>query len=116
MRVLVLAQGEGDAWRAGPACGQSAYSGPPERWRRRDGYPSGSDDPPRWDGDAKIAARAIEWGEQDSNLRRHSQRVYSPSPLTTRTSPRAVAVPSVGMARRLVRPRPSSAMEPRGGA
>src|SRR3954465_1024305 len=33
-----------------------------------------------------------QWGEQDSNLRRHSQRVYSPSPLTTRTSPRATAI------------------------
>src|SRR3954447_21482796 len=31
-----------------------------------------------------------EWGEQDSNLRRHSQWVYSPSPLTTRTSPQAL--------------------------
>src|SRR3954452_6920709 len=41
------------------------------------------------------AARATNeerWGEQDSNLRRHSQRVYSPSPLTTRTSPRATAI------------------------
>src|ERR1700753_4278434 len=28
------------------------------------------------------------WGRQDSNLRRQSQRVYSPSPLTTRTLPR----------------------------
>lgn len=30
-----------------------------------------------------------QWREQDSNLRRQSQRVYSPSPLTTRTSLRA---------------------------
>src|SRR3954468_3705127 len=38
------------------------------------------------------AGRAkLQWGEQDSNLRRHRQRVYSPSPLTTRTSPRAGA-------------------------
>src|SRR4051812_6634926 len=34
----------------------------------------------------------LQWGEQDSNLRRHSQWVYSPSPLTTRTSPRATAI------------------------
>ncbi len=32
-----------------------------------------------------------EWGEQDSNLRRQSQCVYSASPLTTRTSPRALS-------------------------
>jgi hypothetical protein len=31
------------------------------------------------------------WGRQDSNLRRHSQRVYSASPLTTRTLPRGRA-------------------------
>jgi hypothetical protein len=31
-----------------------------------------------------------QWGEQDSNLRRLSQRVYSASPLAARTSPRAV--------------------------
>ena len=28
------------------------------------------------------------WGLQDLNLCRHSQRIYSPSPLTTRTNPR----------------------------
>ena len=33
-----------------------------------------------------------EWGEQDSNLRRQSQCVYSASPLTTRTSPRAACI------------------------
>ena len=31
-----------------------------------------------------------EWGEQDSNLRRHSHQVYSLTPLATRTSPRGV--------------------------
>src|SRR3712207_6437828 len=41
----------------------------PRIGRRRDG------DPARWE-------------EQDSNLRRHSQRVYSPPPLATRASPR----------------------------
>src|SRR4051794_33827471 len=38
----------------------------------------------------RLSARALRWGEQDSNLRRQSQWVYSPSPLTTRTSPREV--------------------------
>jgi hypothetical protein len=38
---------------------------------------------------------ASRWGEQDSNLRRLSQRVYSPSPLTTRTSPRACCAQAV---------------------
>ena len=28
-----------------------------------------------------------EWGEEDSNLRRRCQRVYSPPPLATRVSP-----------------------------
>src|SRR5205085_2264343 len=42
-----------------------------------------------------------EWGEQDSNLRRLSQRVYSPSPLTTRTSPRAVTSGDSRAGRRL---------------
>ena len=30
------------------------------------------------------------WGEQDSNLRRQSHRLYSATPLAARTSPRAV--------------------------
>src|SRR5918999_2681841 len=30
----------------------------------------------------------LEWGEQDSNLRRQCRSVYSPPPLATRTSPR----------------------------
>jgi GNAT superfamily N-acetyltransferase len=38
---------------------------------------------------------AGQWGEQDSNLRRLSQRIYSPSPLATRTSPRALEEPIV---------------------
>src|ERR1700744_4283570 len=40
----------------------------------------------------KLAERLDEflsqWGREDSNLCRQSQRVYSPSPLTTRTLPR----------------------------
>jgi hypothetical protein len=48
---------------------------------------------------------AAKWGEQDSNLRRHSQWVYSPSPLTTRTSPREVR-------RRILEPRPGSVRRP----
>ncbi len=31
---------------------------------------------------------SLQWGVQDSNLRRLSQRIYSPSPLTTRETPR----------------------------
>ena len=31
-------------------------------------------------------ARSSQWREQDSNLRRLSQRIYSPSPLTARES------------------------------
>ena len=30
----------------------------------------------------------VEWGEEDSNLRRHCQQIYSLSPLATRESPR----------------------------
>ena len=37
---------------------------------------------------ARQALRRGQWGEQDSNLRRHSQRVYSPSPLATRAHSR----------------------------
>ena len=36
---------------------------------------------------ASCLGRSSWWGEQDSNLRRQSQRVYSPSPLTARASP-----------------------------
>jgi hypothetical protein len=36
-------------------------------------------------------ARGFRWWEKDSNLRRLSQRVYSPSPLTARESHRAAA-------------------------
>src|SRR4051794_12705390 len=38
-----------------------------------------------------MSGRTAEWGEQDSNLRRQCQRVYSASPLAARTSPRALA-------------------------
>ena len=34
----------------------------------------------------------LQWGVQDSNLRRLSQRIYSPSPLTTRETPRHQAI------------------------
>src|SRR5690606_23943517 len=42
----------------------------------------------------RIAIRQAEkrwWGKQDSNLRRHSQRIYSPPPLPLGTFPRALA-------------------------
>ena len=40
-------------------------------------------------GDEGRAGDVDQWGGQDSNLCRQSQRVYSPSPLATRTPPRA---------------------------
>src|ERR687895_2655355 len=46
--------------------------------------------------------REVRWGREDSNLRRLSQRVYSPSPLAAREHPlrRAiVAPPGLGEAR-----------------
>ena len=39
----------------------------------------------------------LQWGVQDSNLRRLSQRIYSPSPLTTRETPRTQAPPRQGV-------------------
>src|ERR1700761_7718472 len=57
-----------------------------------------SDEPPRQcpglkNFERRKTSRAAEeflsrWGREDSNLCRQSQRVYSPSPLTTRTLPR----------------------------
>ena len=38
----------------------------------------------------------LQWGVQDSNLRRLSQRIYSPSPLTTRETPRTQVLTSQG--------------------
>jgi hypothetical protein len=69
---------------------QEAASGPARvrQWRRRHA-------PVR----ARVRGRRIrarEWWGQDSNLRRQSQRVYSPSPLTTRTPHRAPRRRAVG--------------------
>ena len=36
---------------------------------------------------------STQWGLQDSNLRRHSQRIYSPPPLTTRANPQKRPLP-----------------------
>src|SRR3954454_4744548 len=44
-----------------------------------------------WPSCPSAAGRRRRWWEQDSNLRRLSQRVYSPSPLTARESHRAAA-------------------------
>ena len=37
---------------------------------------------------AWLQPNRLEWGEQDSNLRRQCQCIYSASPLAARTSPR----------------------------
>ncbi len=39
----------------------------------------------------RVAEGVAWWGKQDSNLRRHSQRIYSPPPLPLGTFPRAPA-------------------------
>ena len=70
----------------------SVRSVPPTTYAQRPSTNGGAD--PRacpWVGRPGSRGRsrqATEWGEQDSNLRRRSQPVYSRSPLTTRASPR----------------------------
>ena len=84
-----------------PGDGSICRSGRPERGRRSLGAPGSAAREQRDAGRSRSVRAAppppqrpparpqqVEWGEQDSNLRRHSQCVYSASPLTTRTSPR----------------------------
>ena len=77
-----------------PATGTPPPEPSPRAGRRRDPSRSTDAGPRRsgWGirvGDEGRAGDVDQWGGQDSNLCRQSQRVYSPSPLATRTPPRA---------------------------
>src|SRR3954471_3887313 len=75
--------------RAGARAGPS--HGLPKATRSRLTRPARDDETPALTEEPGFRPSVKWWGEQDSNLRRQSQWVYSPSPLTTRTSPRAGA-------------------------
>ncbi len=68
-----------------PQAGQPARATCPRRWASTGIERIDTTDDAITDG-------LIQWGLQDSNLRRHSQRIYSPSPLTTRTNPQIVQI------------------------